>query len=275
MSNFRTLLFIFVLCVIAGSSLSGLKMVLRERQDIEETTYRKKQLLLSARILDYEYKPQIKVDGKYVGAKLLENKLVAGEATKIDKQELSKIYDISIESKLLTLEGDFIEYKDTDLEEAVYLEWIKKQSFEDLKYLPIFVIGEERGYIVPVQGYGLWSHLYGYLAIESNGHTVLATTWYQHEETAGLGADISLPYWQKQFHGKDIFLAEEDGSIDPTKAPLGISVVKGGVENLSPAKANNSVDVISGATKTPEGVMIAYKTCLAPYRPFLVKIFKK
>ena len=34
--------------------------------------------------------------------------------------------------------------------------------------------------VVPIEGYGLWSTLYGFLAVGADGNTVEGITYYQH-----------------------------------------------------------------------------------------------
>ncbi|MFQ5418073.1 MAG: Na(+)-translocating NADH-quinone reductase subunit C, partial [Myxococcota bacterium] len=47
--------------------------------------------------------------------------------------------------------------------------------------------GEEvTGIIVPIEGMGLWSVLYGYLALDADARTIRGITYYEHAETAGL-----------------------------------------------------------------------------------------
>ena len=47
--------------------------------------------------------------------------------------------------------------------------------------------GEPSMAVVPIEGYGLWSTLYGFLAIGSDGITVRGITYYQHLETPRAG----------------------------------------------------------------------------------------
>merc|ERR1712188_118998 len=41
--------------------------------------------------------------------------------------------------------------------------------------------------VMPVRGTGLWSTMYGYLALDHDGTTVRGITFYEHGETPGLG----------------------------------------------------------------------------------------
>ena len=61
---------------------------------------------------------------------------------------------------------------------------------------------------------GLWDAIYGYLAIKTDGNTVIGISWYDQKETPGLGANISEPEWQSQFPGKHLFQESPDGRTD-------------------------------------------------------------
>ncbi len=47
--------------------------------------------------------------------------------------------------------------------------------------------------VLPVYGKGLWSTLYGYLALKSDLETIQGLTFYQHGETPGLGGEVDNP----------------------------------------------------------------------------------
>ena len=98
--------------------------------------------------------------------------------------------------------------------------------------------------VLPVSGAGLWSRLYGYIALESDANTVFALRFYEHAETPGLGDQIDKPAWLAQWPGKQIY--DEQG--EPA-----ITVVKGQASDTMPAAALQ-VDGLSGATLTGDGV---------------------
>ena len=59
--------------------------------------------------------------------------------------------------------------------------------------------------ILPVRGYGLWSTLYGFLALEGDLNTVVGFGFYQHGETPGLGGEVDNPSWKALWKGKTLF----------------------------------------------------------------------
>ena len=98
--------------------------------------------------------------------------------------------------------------------------------------------------ILPVRGKGLWSTMYGYVALSHDLSTINGVTFYQHGETPGLGGEIENETWRGLWRGKKIF--------DPTGQPS-FEVVKGQVAKGSDMAAYQ-VDGISGATLTMKGV---------------------
>lgn len=109
--------------------------------------------------------------------------------------------------------------------------------------LPIFVAEEnnEKKYIIPVRGKGLWGPIWGYVALRDDYNTIFGTTFDHDAETPGLGAAINTGGFQAQFKGKKIFEDEEF---------VGIRVVKGG----APPQDEHAVDAISGGTITSKGL---------------------
>ncbi len=98
--------------------------------------------------------------------------------------------------------------------------------------------------ILPVHGKGLWSTLYGFLALDVDMNTIRALSFYQHAETPGLGGEVDNPKWKALWKGKKSY--GENGQAR-------IEVIKGKVDGSS-AAAVHQVDGLSGATITSRGV---------------------
>ncbi len=113
-------------------------------------------------------------------------------------------------------------------------------------------------YAFPISGKGLWSTLYGYIALESDLETIAGLTFYKHGETPGLGAEIEKSWFQKQFAGKKLY---KDG--EPTE----FAVTKPGV-----AEGDHAVDGISGATLTGKGVQALLRKDAAEYADYFNQI---
>lgn len=117
--------------------------------------------------------------------------------------------------------------------------------------------GAPVGYVFPVRGYGLWSTLWGFMAVEADMQTVKGLTFYQHGETPGLGGEVDNKTWKAQWVGKKIYgeapsssesAGDEEASDLP---PVELRVVKGVATD--PEK-EHKIDGLSGATITSKGV---------------------
>ncbi len=98
--------------------------------------------------------------------------------------------------------------------------------------------------VLPVHGKGLWSTMYGLLALDADLKTVRSFGFYEQAETPGLGGEVDNPSWKAQWNGKRAF--DDDGTPD-------IRVIKGTVNPESP-EAAHEVDGLAGATITGRGV---------------------
>ena len=115
------------------------------------------------------------------------------------------------------------------------------------KYMPIYLVNNGsklEKIILPIYGKGLWSTLYGFLALQSDAKTIAGITFYQQGETPGLGGEITNPHWQKLWRGKQAF--DENNNV-------AIHVIKGEVMPNS-SESIYQVDGLSGATLTSRGV---------------------
>ncbi|MDD9176399.1 Na(+)-translocating NADH-quinone reductase subunit C [Aliivibrio finisterrensis] len=115
--------------------------------------------------------------------------------------------------------------------------------------------------IIPVHGTGLWSMMYAFVAVETDGNTVAGITYYDQAETPGLGGEVENPTWRAQFVGKKLY----DANHNPA-----IKIVKGG----APAGSEHGVDGLSGATLTANGVQHTFDFWLGNdgFGPFLTKV---
>lgn len=174
--------------------------------------------------------------------------------------EVKALYDQRIIAKLVDLEtGKFsdefdpqtfdplVAAKDPALSEALPgsedIASIKRRE----RYSTVYLI-EENGQldtlILPVRGYGLWSTLYGFMAVKGDLDTIAGFGFYQHGETPGLGGEVDNPKWRGLWPGKQLF--DDTGK-------LAVQIVKGNVDPQGP-RADHQVDGLAGATLTTNGV---------------------
>lgn len=103
--------------------------------------------------------------------------------------------------------------------------------------------GELEMVVLPIEGYGLWGTLYGFLALGSDLTTIRGLTYYDHKETPGLGGEVDNPSWKSRWPGRQAFGPEGDPAIEVIKGRAG-----------KPAEDPYRVDGLSGATITSRGV---------------------
>ncbi|MCF7980834.1 MAG: Na(+)-translocating NADH-quinone reductase subunit C [Pseudomonadales bacterium] len=103
--------------------------------------------------------------------------------------------------------------------------------------------GQLERVIIPVHGYGLWSTLYGFLALEGDANTVAGLGFYSHAETPGLGGEVDNPRWKAKWVGKQVLGQQGQVQIELVKS----------VDPNDP-EAKHKVDALSGATLTSNGV---------------------
>lgn len=137
---------------------------------------------------------------------------------------------------------------------------IKRIAKDGSAYL-LIENGDIQRVILPVQGYGLWSTMYGFTSLTLDDKAVIkGLTFYQQGETPGLGARITEPQWQAEWEGIEPYNDQGTPHIQVTKS-------------ASPDK-NWQVDAISGATLTSRGVEHLMNFWLGQegYKPFLTRI---
>jgi Na+-transporting NADH:ubiquinone oxidoreductase subunit C len=228
-SNLYTFGFALLICVVCSFSLAAVSEGLRSRKELNMANDARKNILKAV---------------------ALKNPL-PGRAR---PREVLNVFQQKIEEAVIDGQGRVVAGKKPG---AI-------QAGEDLYPLYIYKEGGAVvAYAFPVEGKGLWSTLYGYLAIEADGQTVRGITFYKHGETPGLGGEIEKAWFQDNFKGKKIWDAA-------ARDMLPLSVVKGRVKDKVPAgRQAFYVDGISGATMTCQGVSELLARWLKVYEPFL------
>lgn len=136
------------------------------------------------------------------------------------------------------------------------------------EYMVLYEVKNKEGniekYILPIVGKGLWSTMYGFLALNKDLHTVSGITFYEHGETPGLGGEVDNTKWKESWKGKTAFNDKGEPVLD---------VIKGKVDPSSP-NADHQIDGLSGATITTRGLdkMIQFWLGDNGYGPFLKKL---
>ncbi len=196
-----------------------------------------------------------------------------------DDTDIDQAFKDRIEAKLVDLatgeyvEGNVDEYdqrkaaKDPAQNEVIPVDKDIASIRMKAKVVKVFLVkngGQLQSIILPINGYGLWSTMYGFLALEADGQTVQSINLYDQGETPGLGGEVVNPNWRALWKGKKVY--GENGDV-------ALTLVKGTVDTSRP-DAVNKVDGLAGATLTSRGVsnLIQYWMGSEGFAPYLNKI---
>jgi Na+-transporting NADH:ubiquinone oxidoreductase subunit C len=211
---------------------------------------------------------------------------VANLADTVGKSEWMALYQERINPVMIELaSGDVVD--ETQFDDVLNLDNFDIQAFSSLpdysqaltgetdiaglRRQPLNMIvyqllndGAVEKLILPIYGKGLWSTLYGFLALEKDLKTVSGITFYQHGETPGLGGEVDNPNWKGKWQGKQAF--DDSGDVI-------IKVIKGAVIPGAP-DADHQIDGLSGATLTARGVdnLVQFWLGENGYGPYLQQI---
>ncbi len=245
-----------VLCIVCSLGVSGAAVALKDRQEQNKVLDRQKNILDATGIAygetgapASELKPE-KVTQLFGR---IDEKLVNLETGEFDTTTDPKTYSERAAAKIDS-ESSVIDTVDGN-------PGFKRRENIVRVYLVRDASGKVSQVVLPVYGKGLWSTLYGYLAVKSDLKTAQGLTFYEHGETPGLGGEVDNPAWKAQWEGLKLY----DDNGEPVA-----TVAKG------PAEAGNvhAVDGLSGATITGRGVtnLVRYWTGEDGYGPFLDKL---
>lgn len=244
-------------CVFWSVLVSAAAVGLRQRQEDNKIAERRRNILVAADLydetvpLDEAFK---QVDakivdlatGKYVSELTLDPKV----GPKLDPEQ----YDQRAAAK------------DPELGIAIKPEHDLARIKRREKYSFVYRVakdGKLDQIVLPINGKGLWSTLYGFIALDADMETIRGITFYEHKETPGLGGKVDDENWKQKWVGK---LAFDDGG------DVQIKVARGTVDPDRP-EARHQVDGIAGATLTAVGVsnLVQYWLGENGFGPFLEK----
>src|SRR5690606_6126000 len=182
---------------------SASAVLLRPLQAANQANERKENILAAAGLLE----PGISVDAQF---QRVEMRLVDLDRGTFTDALVPESYD----QRRAT--------KDPALSEKLPPEQDIAKIQRRVKYAEVFLVRDDQGelekVILPIKGYGLWSTLYGFIALEGDLNTVAGIGFHDHAETPGLGGEVDNPRWKSLWHGKKVY--GEDGQ-------LALRVIKG------------------------------------------------
>ncbi len=237
-SNGYVLGFAVGLCVVISTALSLTAGALKETQAAAEEFDRQKNVMIAAGL--------IKPDEQHVRA------------------ELEQIYVERVKEHVLELATGAMDKIEPDA--------FKKLRDADKKPYRLIAVakdaaGKPDAWVFPISGPGLWSILFGFLALEADGTHVRGLTFYKHGETPGLGGECENPEWTAKWVGKSI--------VDETGKLVSVTVKKGHVDPTIAREKAHMVDGLSGATITSNGITTFLKHDLEGYLPLLKTIWSR
>ena len=138
-----------------------------------------------------------------------------------------------------------------------------KRKTEDRK-MPIFVaeVDGKTFYVIPLQGMGMWSDIWGNVALAEDKNTIVGVNFDHKSETAGLGAEIKTDWFQATWTGKQILKDPNAGFTADNFAS--VRTVKGGAQ----ADDAHGVDAISGGTVTSDATSVMFEKNVEFYLPY-------
>ncbi len=240
-STQKTVTVALVLCLVCSIIVSAAAVILRPAQAVNEKANMQMNILQAAGLYDPEQ--SIADQFQMVTTRLINietGEFVEGmDAERYNQRRAAKDPSMNRE-----LSGD------EDIAS------IKRQA----KIAKIYLIenGEQvEKIILPIHGYGLWSTLYGFMALEGDANTVAGLGFYEHAETPGLGGEVDNPNWKIQWTGKQVY---KDDAV-------ALRLVKGGADRSD----MYGVDSLSGATITSRGVdnLLKFWMSDSGFKPFL------
>ena len=227
-STRKTLIVALALCLVCSILVSTAAVKLQPLQQRNQELDRKKIILEVAGLL----KPGVSIDELF-------------------KQVEPKVVDLSTGEYVDTMDPNQFDQrqaaKDPEMSVKIPPDRDIAQIRRRAKYAVVYLVKEEgqtKLILLPVHGYGLWSTMYAYIALERDANTIFGLRFYEQGETAGLGAEIDNPRWRNNWNGKVVFGAAEKPQI---------RVIKGAVAPGDP-EAKFKIDGLAGATLTANGV---------------------
>lgn len=241
----KTLLVAFSLCIVCSVIVSTAAVLLKPAQEVNKALDRKRNILAAAGMLEEGRS----VDEQFSKISTRVVDLRTGKFTdEVDPSEYDQLAAASTPST------------STDLSKQEDMAGLGRRENFSQVYLVEDSQGDISKIILPVRGAGLWSTLYGFIALESDANTVAGLGFYEHGETPGLGGEVDNPRWKAHWPGKKVY---RDGDVT-------IGLIKGSVDPASP-RADWQVDGLAGATLTARGVTNLVQFWLGEngFQPFL------
>jgi Na+-transporting NADH:ubiquinone oxidoreductase subunit C len=240
-SFFKTLVVAVALCLVCSVLVSTTAIELKDLQVANASLDKKKNILIAAQLLDENTDLDSafsKIEQKFVD-------LESGQFVEVDNPaSFNQRQQAKDPATSVKIENDIARIIRRSKVASVYL----VREGEQVKTI-----------ILPIHGSGLFSTLYGFVALEADKRTVVGLKFYEHGETPGLGGEVDNASWLSLWPGKK--LLNENG--------------KPSLKLVKQIPANDmEVDALSGATMTTTGIqkMLDYWLGEDGFGPFLSRL---
>ncbi len=252
-----------LLCLVCSVAVSSLAVGLRSTQQEKKEEFRQQNILKAAGLWP---------TGSDVGdvdTKVLFEEHIRPVVIDFSKDKLTKAFSPGapeIETEAALRDGKLSKAIDGSEDTGTDVAGIRRREV----YATIYEVRDGdrlKTLVLPIRGYGLWSTLWGFIAIDFSSATrdpqslkVAGLTYYKHAETPGLGGEVDNPSWKKKWERKQIFDGEWAVQLEVAKNAAG----------------DYQVDALSGATLTSNGVsnMLLYWLGEPGYGPYLKSLLE-
>jgi len=237
-SFLKTITVAVVLCLVCSVIVSSAAVLLKDKQLANASLDKKKNILVAANLFEQATNIEqafANIEQKFV--ELSSGKFVSvANPSGFDQRQLAKVDDSSV-----AIEKDLARIGRRSKVASIYL--VKEND-------------KVKTIILPIHGKGLFSTLYGFIALKADKQTIVGLTFYEQGETPGLGGEVENPRWLALWQDKKLLNDEGLPALTLVK-----SIPKNEFE----------VDALSGATMTTRGLqnMLDYWLSEDGFGPFL------
>ncbi len=245
----KTLLVVLVLCLVCSIVVAGSAVGLKPLQQEQRALDKQRNILAVAGLMQEGMSADevSAVFAERISARLVD--LKTGQLLDKDPATFNQALALKDPQMSLTLEGsqDPAGIKRRSNLAEIYLVRDPQKRIQEV--------------VLPVYGNGLWSMMYAFVALDTDGRTVKGITYYDQGETPGLGGEVENPNWRAQFVGKKV--------LDDNGLPA-LKVMKGAARPGD----DYAVDGLSGATLTSNGVQHSFDFWMGElgFGPFLKNV---
>ncbi len=189
---FYNLWFCTAVCVVSAVCVSVTAVVLKDRQEENAALDKKRNVLVAAGLADSsERLSGEEIDSRFGPIRQVVIDLKTGEETDVDP--------VGFDQRKATADPKTSEAAPPNTAK------VRRLPNQALVYRLEDESGDLEMLILPIEGKGLWSTLYGFLSLDADMNTIKGITFYEHGETPGLGGEVDNPGWKALWKERKAF----------------------------------------------------------------------